>query len=224
MKRDLLAAFSSIDHETSADLNDDSLDREFQRLLIRLCALSSLHGSDVPAQLIRALQHNESADPFALVSHILDTGMLSGSEYSTGRRELQQELVHFSRIVDIGTTGFDLPPAPSAKRVRNSHRLPESLKVLSELMLVARGRLIQHGREIVPSTNRRPGSHRQEPWADVLVQAPTHTNDHVLIVVSPRRRLRLQFAYYLETLLCYLPPADAFTTTKCLRRRTSANC
>jgi hypothetical protein len=208
-KRDLLAAFSSVDHHTSAALDETDLDRVFLRLLLRLAALCSLHGPAVPLRLLEALP--ATADPFAVVSNVLDTGDVVEPGSREPRRELQQELVHFSRIVDIGTVGFDRPPTAGTKRVRHSHRLPQSLKVLSELMVVARGRLIQQGRPIAVAARRRPGVQRNELDGDALIQVPTHTADHALIAVSAHRRLRLQVGYYFDNLLAYLPPADAFT-------------
>ena len=210
LKRDLLAAFSAIDHATSAALPPEEVDRAVLRLLLRIAALCSLHGPAVPRHLLEALPRLGSLDAFAAVSQALDTGTLPPPGQGAASRELQQELVHFSRIVDVGAAGFDRPCGPGSKRVRNSHRLPESLKVLTELMVVARGRILQRGGTLPRPARRRPGSQRSEPDGTLLVQLPAHAPDHLLIVASPRRRLRLQAGYYLETLLAYLLPGEAF--------------
>ncbi|MCW6005400.1 hypothetical protein K1W54_12525 [Micromonospora sp. CPCC 205371] len=61
--------------------------------------------------------------------------------------------MHFSRIVDVGAVGFDDPRAERAlRRLHHSHRLPEPLKVLSELIIVMRSRLLQRAARLpVPS-------------------------------------------------------------------------
>ena len=208
IKRDLLAGFSAIDYPTSGGMDAPDLDRAFLRLLIRLSSLCSLHGPQVARDLVNALEGSD--DPFSLVSNTLETGAVTEPDPSSFSRELQQEIVHFSRIVDVGRDGFGRPPAAGIKRVRRSSRLPAELKVLSELMIVARGRLAQRGRDITRAASRRPGTAKSEPYPGVLIQRPEHSDDFVLVLASGRRRLRLETAFYFGSLLAYLPPGDAF--------------
>ena len=208
IKRDLLAGFSAIDYPTSGGMDAPDLDRAFLRLLIRLSSLCSLHGPQVARDLVNALEGSD--DPFSLVSNTLETGAVTEPDPSSFSRELQQEIVHFSRIVDVGRDGFGRPPAAGIKRVRRSSRLPAELKVLSELMIVARGRLAQRGRDITRAASRRPGTAKSEPYPGVLIQRPEHSDDFVLVLASGRRRLRLETAFYFGNLLAYLPPGDAF--------------
>ena len=63
-KRDLLAGFSSLDYHTTACLDDTEVDRAFLRLLLRITALCSLHGRDVPTRLVQVLR--TAAEPFAV--------------------------------------------------------------------------------------------------------------------------------------------------------------
>jgi len=189
-------------------MDASDLDRAFLRLLIRLSSLCSLHGPQVARDLVNALEGSD--DPFSLVSNALETGAVTEPDPSSFSRELQQEIVHFSRIVDVGHDGFGQTPAAGIKRVRRSSRLPAELKVLSELMIVARGRLAQRGRNINPVASRRPGTAKSEPYPGVLIQRPQHSDDYVLVLVSGRRRLRLETAFYFGNLLAYLPPGDAF--------------
>jgi hypothetical protein len=207
IKRDLLAGFSAIDHRTSASLSASQIEELTLRLLLRLAALCSLHDVKVPTRLLRAVR--ESDLPFESISNLLDRGdVTEDSEISS--RELQQELLHFSRIVDIGTVGFDAPVA-GTKRLRKSHRLPLSLKVLSELMVVTRGRLAQRQRPVVAVPARRPGMVRFDVGTDVLVQGSKYVADHLLLVVGPRRRARQEIGFLFNSLLVYLPPVEAFT-------------
>ena len=209
VKRDLLDGFSAIDRPTSLALDESQLDYATSRLLVRLAALCSLHGYNVPRDLISALRNCE--DPFATASHALDSGEVVRTGVRGNRRELQQELVHFSRIVDLGTVGFAALPSEGSKRIRNSHRLPSDLKVLAELMTVTRGRRLQRGLPVTPAGSRRPGTVTTEPHVQVLVQCPRHSEDYVLVAAGGRRRLRQQAAFYFGNLLPYLPPGDAFT-------------
>lgn len=207
---DLLAAFSAIDHGTSAQLPAASVDRLTLRLLVRLCALASLHGPDGPRRLLEAVTIVDAASVVQAICDVLESGRVG--QAGAQRSELQQELVHFSRIVDIGTDGFEMPATAGVKRIRGSHRLPESLKVLSELMVVARGRVLQRGGSLPAIWRRQPGSSRLEPADGILVKHPSGVTDYVLVVSSHRRRLRLQIAYYFDCLLAYLAPMEAFPT------------
>jgi hypothetical protein len=209
VRRDLLDGFSAIDRPTSLGLDESQLNRETSRLLIRISALCSLHGDNVPGDLIRALQ--DCDDPFATAGHALDSGEVLRTGVPGNRRELQQELVHFSRIVDLGTVGFAASPPEGSKRIRNSRRLPSDLKVLAELMTVTRGRRLQQGLAVTPAGSRRAGVVTTEPHAQVLVQCPRHSEDYVLAAAGGRRRWRQQAAFYFGNLLAYLPPGDAFT-------------
>ena len=209
IKRDLLDGFSAIDRPTSLAMDESQLDYATSRLLIRLAALCSLHGCNVPRELISVLQDCE--EPFATASHALDSGEVLRTGVPGNPSELQQELVHFSRIVDLGTFGFAAPPPEGSKRIRNSHRLPSDLKVLAELMTVTRGRRLQRGLPATPAGSRRPGAVTSEPHVQVLVQCPRHSADYVLVAAGGRQRLRQQAAFYFGNLLPYLPPGDAFT-------------
>jgi hypothetical protein len=220
VKRDLLDGFSAIDRSTSLALDESQLDHATSRLLLRFAALCSLHGDNVPRDLISALQDCE--DPFATASHALDSGEILRTGVPGNRRELQQELVHFSRIVDLGTVGFAAPPSEGSKRIRNSHRLPSDLKVLAELMTVTRGRRLQRGLPVTPAGSRRPGAVTTEPHVQVLVQYPRHSEDYVLVAAGGRRRLRQQAAFYFGNLLPYLPPGDAFTVLTAYLSDTAA--
>lgn len=208
IKRDLLAGFSAVDYPTSDGMDASDLDRAFLRLLVRLSSLCSLHGPQVARSLVNALERCDN--PFGLVSSVLETGEVTEPDATGFARELQQEIVHFSRIVDIGSDGLDQTPPTGVKRVRRSSRLPEELKVLSELMVAARSRLTQRGDGGVRTIYRRPGVVKSEPYPDVLIQRPQHSDDYVLIIVSGRRRLRLETSFYFGNLLAYLPPSNAF--------------
>ncbi|WP_141575921.1 hypothetical protein [Actinomadura sp. WMMA1423] len=221
--RDLLAAFSPLDHATTAGLDPDAVEAAYERLLRRLAVLIALHGPDAPARYLNAVAAAAPAssngdagdtdpeeagqDLVDLTAAFLDHGRAHGpGEIS----ELQQELVHFSRIVDIGQLGLQGGVAEhSLRRLRGSHRLPDSLKVLSELIIVARSRLLQRG-PLLPVPHLRPGQTTEaDVDEDMTTSAPASSPDYWMVVRSGRRRLRRQFRYELSALLAYLTPAEA---------------
>lgn len=124
--------------------------------------------------------------------------------------EIQQEIVHFSRIVDIGQLGLgDAHVEHALRRLRGSQRLPDSLKVLSELIVVVRSRLAQRGRTL-PSPWLRPDPvEESDTGADITTAAPPANPDYWVAVRCGRRRVRRQFRYELSMLLAYLTPAEA---------------
>jgi hypothetical protein len=206
-RRDLLAAFSSLDHATTANLTAETLAATFDRLLRRLAILTALHGPDIPAEFLGALATaSPDVDVVDLASGYLERGT---SELSEQASEIQQELVHFSRIVDVGQLGLDAGVTEHAlRRLRGSDRLPDSLKVLSELMIVTRARLAQRGR-LLPSPLLRPLAASETDLGDVTVAIPPATPDYWMAVRCDRRRIRRQFRYELSALLEYLTPAEA---------------
>ncbi len=205
--RDLLAAFSPLDHATTAGLTPEELDAALARLLRRLAVLAAPHGGQVPAAMLAALADPGDADVVDLAAAFLEhgEGRLAG-----GPSEIQQELVHFSRIVDIGRLGLGTGAAEHAlRRLRGSARLPDPLKVLSELMIVTRARLVQRGR-VLASTRLRPvPAAEADIRADLTTAAPPGSPDYWMAVCCARRRIRRQFRYELSALLDYLTPAEA---------------
>ncbi|MEU0236087.1 hypothetical protein ABZ234_00190 [Nocardiopsis sp. NPDC006198] len=207
-RRDLLAAFSAFDHSTTAALDDSQVDTLLLRLLLRLGALCSLHGPDAPPALVQAVDKAQGTEVFEMVNAFLECGQ--ASQDGEALRELQQELVHFSRIVDLGEIGFTVPAQDGLKRLRRSHRLPDSLKVLSELLIVVRARMAYRGAAVVLPPSRRPGLVRTEV-ADTVIAHPAEHADHVLVLRSPAARPRKQALFYFRELLAYLTPLEAAT-------------
>lgn len=208
--RDLLAAFSAFDHSTTESMDPEQVDAHAVRLLLRLGTLCSLHGPHVPRQMIETLQATPASEMFALVNAFLECGR--PVQKGEPVRELQQELNHFSRIVDLGETGFTTPSeVGGAKRLRNSHRIPDSLKVLSELLIVVRARLVQRGAAVVLPVNRRPGLTRLDLGETAVIAHPEQGVDYLVAAHSPAARPRKQALFYFEALLAYLTPVEAAT-------------
>lgn len=206
--RDLLAAFSPLDHSTTATLTGSQLENALDRLLRRLVVLVSLHGPGTARSLLGSLASlSLDADAVDVTAAFLEHGIGEATDCPS---EIQQELLHFSRIVDIGhlglSTGID---EHALRRLRGSTRLPDSLKVLSELVIVTRARLAQRGR-LVPRPRLRPAATVEaDPSADLTTTAPSTSPDYWMAVRCDRRRIRRQIRYELSALLTYLTPVEA---------------
>lgn len=159
LSRDLLAAFSPLDHPTTATLTAQELTGAFERLMQRLAVLVALHGVGAAGTFLAALADpSDGADVVDVAAAFLEHG---AGEAGAGSSEIQQELVHFSRIVDIGHLGLHAGvDEHTLRRLRGSSRLPDSLKVLSELLVVTRARLAQRGL-LLPAPWLRPSPARQ---------------------------------------------------------------
>jgi len=208
LSRDLLGAYSALDHVTTATLTPQALTIAFERLLQRLAVLAALHGDSVPAEFLSALTTvGEDIDVVDLTAGFLEHGTATMPEAAG---EIQQEIVHFSRIVDIGQLGLgDAHVEHALRRLRGSQRLPDSLKVLSELIVVVRSRLSQRGR-LFPVPQLRPDTAEEsDTGADVTTAVPPENPDYWVAVRCGRRRIRRQFRYELSMLLAYLTPTEA---------------
>ena len=224
-RRDLLAAFSALDHSTTEQMPEADLEAAYQRLVARIMALLFLHGPSVPAAYAAALSA-EQDDPVTVTARFVETGR-PGPGAGTGVSELQQELVHFSRIVDLGAVGdgrpmerarrrdavggadrgrIDPEAVRATNRLRASLRLPVGLKTLSELIIVARSRLLSRGAAVELPYLRAGNPPR---WDLDAASASWAGEDFALLAISPRRRTRLEAGFLITSLLEYLTPIEA---------------
>jgi len=204
MRTALLSAFSAVDESVAYELDAPAADRELRRLIVRLATLAALHDDNAPSCLLDGLR-TPGVHPVDFVSQLLERGAPDKNVPSSQLRELQQELVHFSRITDL------MPQRDgSTKRLARSHRLPLSVKVMAELITVVRSRLVARTGNV--PTPSRPVAPSQlckiEDDSSVLVRAIGNTH-FVFCCWSDRRRQRLQAAYLFEQLIQYLTPLEA---------------
>jgi hypothetical protein len=206
-RRDMLAAYSALDHETTAGLTPPQVDAAYARLLARLAVLLFLHGPVVPAAFLEALGTVADDDPVDVTAAFLETGVPPDGQRPVS--ELQQELVHFSRIVDLGGVGLadeDPEAGRAVRRLRGSHRLPQDLKVLSELVIVTRSRLLARGDDLPTPALRG----RAVPGEDIAGAVSLwYAGDCALAAASARRRTRMEAGYLVTALLSYLTPVEA---------------
>lgn len=207
---DLLAAYSALDHHTTTEMSAYALAWAARRTLCRLAALMALHGDDVPSHFLADVVEAErqDSDVAAIAAAYLEAGG-ARSHLDRDKWELQQELVHFSRIVDVDVLDLDDSAAERAlARLRGSHRLPEPLKVLSELMIVTRSRLAQRGERVeLPRLRKYVSTGLQLDDDTTVAVAPG--GDYVLVAAAPRRRTHRQMGFMFTALLDYLTPVEA---------------
>lgn len=91
LSRDLLGAYSALDHVTTAALTPQALTSAFERLLQRLVVLAALHGKGVPADFLTALATtSEDVDVVDLTAAFLEHGTATMPGTTS---EIQQEIV-----------------------------------------------------------------------------------------------------------------------------------
>lgn len=200
----LLSAFSAIDESLAGELDEAAAERELRRLMVRLATLAALHDDNAPSRMLDGLR-TPDVPHVEFVSQLLERGAPDRHVPAADFRELQQELVHFSRITDL------MPQRDGAmRRLARSHRIPLSLKVLAELITVVRSRLVATTGNV--PTPLRPVAPSQlcktEDDRSVLVRAITDTH-FIFGCWGGRRRQRLQAAYLFEQLVQYLTPLEA---------------
>lgn len=204
VERDVLSAFSAVDRSNTAAMEPDEVATAFRRLVSRLAAITSLHGEAVPSAFLSALAAAEPEQSFAIVNQFLETGRFDAAATDDGARELQQEIVHFSRIVDV-----DFAKGVSPRRLAHSDELSDSVKVLIELVTVARSRMLARGANLPTPPKGRPDAHVVDIDDLATVSREGSASDHVLVITGPRRRQRRMLAFRFNQLLAYLTPAEA---------------
>lgn len=214
-KRNLLAAFTSADLSISQHMSTDDIDAQFTDLLNRAIMLVSYHGEQAVEQFAADLSSVASQDCVAMLSSYLEVGSwrqaMTGEQQSWVRnREMQQEILHFSRIVEVPREATQTDRLGLVnKRLRNSRDIPVSLKVLTELVTVVRSRHQGRGLQL-PS----PHFERRDPRYTRLndecsVISDSVSSDYLMLVRSAMKRPRRELAYLFSNLLSYLTPAEA---------------
>ncbi|WP_435551977.1 hypothetical protein [Natrinema sp. CGMCC1.2065] len=210
-KEDLLGAFTAIDSGMGEELSDYRLRKQFCRFLLRTSALTFYHGEETPRRFLKALGAADEGEAFDIVNAFLEAGVPPehADEEALSRRELQQEFVHFSRIVDIPSQqdrrGVD---RLHTKRLRNSTDLPDTLKVTTELMTVTRSRHLQRGNSLSLPRRRSPGVSTITIDQSIEVQSPETDADYVLLVRG-NSRTRGKSTFFHRNLLPYLTPLES---------------
>jgi len=194
----VVQAFSALDHSILAELAIEDRQHHVWRVIFRLATLLSIHGNTVPISFINTLEET-SENYFSIVNSFLETGLPPTT--TPLRREIQQEVVHFSRIADLDA----IHGLFGGRRLRRSTRLPSSLKFLSELHLVLRSRF---GGRNLQAEDRYWGSPKLiEITSEQFV---LKWSNSIAIIWASRRRSRSQVAYLMRELSQYLTPKAAF--------------
>ncbi len=209
-KKLLLSTFSSIDNSLSKELSSSELSWAFRRLFLRLTLLSEYHGIGTSEHLILLMSKLNNKEKFSIANEFLEIGKRVEDDEErqiAERRELQQELVHFSRIVDIVVNRNNY--VSTNKRLARSSHIPVSLKVITELMTVVRSRLIQRGMSLSTPIYRREAKLRTRLSKNTELIVCGEEYDHLLFVASDNGDVSRQIWYLFNSLLIYLTPGEA---------------
>ncbi|PFC81028.1 hypothetical protein CN272_27930 [Bacillus anthracis] len=209
--KSLLASFTPLDRSISDSLNKEVIYEHYGNLLLRLSTLCYYHGWDVPQQLLTAIEKDENDNLFNLINSYLELGIYEENSEIVNRRELQQEIVHFSRIVDIQPSKQELDSALEIqnKRLKKSKFLPDTLKVLTEILTVVRSRHLSRGKKVQLPVNTYRELNNIKNDGSITVQYANDNTDYILIIQSDRQRLRREVSYLYKFLLEYLTPVES---------------
>jgi len=210
LQRDLLAAFSAMDYSITEGLSREEIQDFFARLLMRLSAICEVHEPGTARAFLEAIQAADCTDVLSTAFSFVEIGKQPTTESErviVGRRELQQEILHFSRIVDLQ----DGSEALQNKRLRNSKLIPESLKVLCEFLTVARARVLQRGEAIAKPRSRPDRQMQVELGPAYMLVHDQEPSDYLLLLRGGDLPLRRDLAYLYASLLTYLTPGESLS-------------
>lgn len=201
----ILSAFSAIDESVQRDLLPEVRNHFFAKLIIKLASFCVLHGLKTPQKLLQDIFSNAGSKVFDVMNSFLETG--GYKENVEVPRELQQEILHFSRIVDLE----NLDSHHGTKRIRNSLYLESYLKVFSELVTVMRSRLLQRSKVLDKPLAVGTKTYTKEVATGVFLNSfSKDLSNYIILVKSERRRDAKDLIYQFTCLLSYLTPLEAF--------------
>lgn len=174
----------------------ESLDHA-KDICYRLCCLAVNAHYKSPLIIAKTIAKS-SADN--VVENMLSS--MAPPENLTVAKEIQEEILHFSRIVDLAW----LEGPPGSKRLRRSIRIPQRLRFLAELFLVSRSRLQQSNKtsaQMLELFGEQHQSHNS-------FIAGSAGSDFLLIAMGGRKSARREIAFFLKLLLNHLTPVESF--------------
>lgn len=200
----ILSAFSAVDEAVQEELGQKTVMELFSKLVVKLASFCYLHGDEVPHNFINSIFSVKDDEVFEVATHFLESGKYDPCNPIF--RELQQEILHFSRIVDLEK--FEAPSG--TKRIWNSSYLEDYLKVFSELITVMRSRLIQRSSTIDIPLASNSKIYTEEIIEKIFMSAlnKEHSN-YLFFIGSDRRREAKDLMYQYTSLLSYLSPPEA---------------
>lgn len=214
--RELLANFTALDQSVTESMLEAEIRQQYKKLLNRISILCTYHGTNVPADFINSLEEWSELNYLQNINAFLEVGkrFTDLNEVERGivqRRELQQEILHFSRIVDISSKQdeFDYEAAFANKRLRNSRDIPVFMKVLTEIMTVVRSRHLNRGKDLQVPENRYREIKYYKTNGRLSLTFDQEQTDFVLLLKSDRQKLRRDISYLYKNLLTYLTPLEA---------------
>lgn len=200
----ILSTFSALDETVQQQLNHEAIRESFSKLVVKLASFCYLHGDEVPHNFINSIFNAEEVEAFEVANHFLEVGNYDTK--NSASRELQQEILHFSRIVDLEK----LDETTGTKRIRRSQFIEDFLKVYAELTTVMRSRLIQREKSADIPISPSPRAFTEEINKGVFINTLNKDETNYLTIIqSDKRRLAKDLTYQYTSLLSYLTPPEA---------------
>ncbi|MEC0665836.1 hypothetical protein P8864_07800 [Priestia flexa] len=214
--RELLANFTALDQSVTSTMQESEIGENFKKLLTRVAVLCYYHGETVPFELVEMLKETGDDTYLSSIISYLETGkclskLNTDEQNIVMRRELQQEILHFSRIVDIAskTKEVDQESLFVNKRLRNSRDIPVFMKVMTEVMTVVRSRHLNRGMQLQVPTDQFHNYKYYKTNGNLSLLLDLQSTEFVLLINCERQRLRRELCFLYQNLLAYLTPLEA---------------
>lgn len=203
----LFDALSSVDKDMLATLEERARNTLFLRLIFRISALLAPHGAEAVREFTECFKDSDPCKLFNKVLRIVETGSCSkhDNDYVVAG-ELQEELRHFSRIVDT-----DVLFKAGAKRLARSRRIPDELKTLIELTTVVRSRMIQRSLLEAPRFLVQCALASRVDFTEFSIFYFSGMEWFLLAVGDESPRQRHRFAFLVQSCLPYLQTHELTT-------------
>ena len=210
--RRLLELFCACDSSVSLKIDNESLLKASSELIHKLLVLVSVYGTNAAKHFLVDLKNASAEDACKIATSYLEFG--HNTEIEVG--ELQQELLHFSRILDLEGISSLLGSKTTAflrndttvfnKRMRKSKYIPSPIKVLLELVTVVIERNISRGNPIDDMPYQGISSVTSISIGDQTFSFPDKNPEYLLAVSFPKNGIRRDISYLYKNILSYVGP------------------
>lgn len=200
----ILATSSAVDKTVVGTIERSSLLRLARHIVVRNVCLGHAFGSESIALFYHQLvAHPRKA--IELMNSYIDCGYSDAANLDT-HQELPQEILHFSRIVDLAP----LESRSTNRRLQKSRRLHLNIKFLSELMILVRSRRKQ---KLASSRELQIGfgeaSLVPTNAANCVLCVYEHAIPHLLEVHATSRKFSRYIHFMHRELLHHLTPLES---------------
>jgi hypothetical protein len=203
-----LEMFCAVDSSVALEIFEGNSQHLYDQLIAKMTLLVSAHGLSAATEFVRSVEEADQHTVCKVITDYLEGGDRFNVE---GTRELQQEILHFSRIVDLDYLSKSLSgnATPTHKRLSKSIYIPTEIKVLLELLTVVNERLLSNKKDLEDAPLPNIGEITNFELAEVTITKPSSKSCFALAIGHAKRRTRRELAYFFRNLMSYVGPRSA---------------